>query len=258
MIVISSYAPSRTTLPAGTAAASPLTVVEVRGSYPFDDAATIVIRRAATRPHSHDRVRLRVPCYSDGLTVNVSSTTGEQVHTVAAPCGFHDVALPAGASEVEVRVVLQYSLRTRVWPANSSAPGAVEVHRGPLTFALRPKEHVESDPINGSAVCATHKVSAASAWNYALVLPDPTRPERSLSASFNGPVPSPLPFSTTAASAIRVRAKARRVPQWTGQGRAPHPPPPSPVTTSEPLEEVELVPFGATNVRISVFPRVDS
>jgi len=45
------------------------------------------------------------------------------------------------------------------------------------------------------------------------------------------------------------------VPQWTaGSGHGPDTPPVSPVPTSEPLEELELVPFGSTNVRISVFP----
>jgi uncharacterized protein len=46
------------------------------------------------------------------------------------------------------------------------------------------------------------------------------------------------------------------VPQWKLERNAAAPPPPSPVETSEPLEDLTLVPYGCTSLRITEFPTV--
>ena len=65
-----------------------------------------------------------------------------------------------------------------------------------------------------------------------------------------------VPFSSTARPPTRMLAKARRVPEWkaVGGARGVGPVPRSPLRSTQPEEEIELVPFGSTNVRISVFP----
>src|SRR5690606_32263654 len=56
---------------------------------------------------------------------------------------------------------------------------------------------------------------------------------------------------------ISLRAKARKIPRWTTDAnnlvetlQA------SPAKTSEPVEEVTLIPMGAARLRISAFPNV--
>ena len=95
-----------------------------------------------------------------------------------------------------------------------------------------------------------HAVAADGAWNYALL-------ESSLSFEAGGPIPE-LPFSTTEPAPLRVRAKARKVPEWKfhGGARGVAAVPASPLASKEPLEDLVLVPFGSTNVRISVFPQL--
>ena len=131
------------------------------------------------------------------------------------------------------------------------------MHRGALLFALRPKSVVIQRVIQGSTDprIKSREVTLApnATWNYAL-LPS------SLTFLGGGAVPSP-PFDTGAAPAVKITARARRrVPGWTnGPGaRGVAALPASPLHSSEPEETIELVPYGATNIRISVFPQLVS
>jgi hypothetical protein len=202
-------------------------------------------------PSARMALRLRVPCWCQAAQVRV----GESGRwTKALPCAFHDV----DPTSEPVQLIFDNAIRLYTWrTSNMSGPsmiegGGVEVHRGPLLYALRPASVVVEAPVkgapNGSAVKARAVRTSTDAWNYAL-LPSSLRFES------RGVVPDP-PFSASAPPAGRVLAQARRVPGWTSTSgaRGVRPVPRSPLYSAEPLEEVELVPFGSTNVRISVFP----
>ena len=67
-----------------------------------------------------------------------------------------------------------------------------------------------------------------------------------------------MPFDADAPPPVRVRARGRVVDAWgPAGGSRPPPPPDSPVRSDSPLEELVLVPFGATNLRVAVFPVLD-
>ena len=129
------------------------------------------------------------------------------------------------------------------------------MHRGALVYALRPASTVKSSLYPGSTDpnIRVHDVQVHpnATWNYAL-LPS------SLRFVGGGEVPSPFPFDADKAPAVKVVAQARMVSSWHNGGgaRGVAPPPRSPLHSSAPLETIELVPYGATNIRISVFPQL--
>ena len=172
----------------------------------------------------------------------------------APPCSFYDVS----PTSLPVHIAFDNQVRLHTWRASNSSGqgsiqgGGVEVHRGALLYALRPpsvvNESVAPDAPAGSSIRARAVRVATEAWNFGLLT-------SSLRFERLGTVPD-VPFSSTASPPGRVTAMARRVPQWVrGKGaRGVAAVPRSPLKSDQPLEAIELVPFGSTNVRISVFP----
>ena len=122
------------------------------------------------------------------------------------------------------------------------------INRGPLAFSLAMGEDWKQ--IRGEAPHADWEVHPTTPWNYALVL-DPVQSEQSLSVEERPLVDSP--FSPGGAP-LRMKAKGRRVPEWKLVAGSAGPLPMSPVNTQEPEEDLTLIPYGCTDLRITVFP----
>lgn len=153
---------------------------------------------------------------------------------------------------------------------------AAVVRRGPLLFALHPKEefkmvkdYYEDVPTRPHAV--DWEISTREPWAYALSLA--ADGERGVAAAASS-APT-LSFDATPSSGwsvlrpfsteeypFSVRATAHKLPEeawgyWAGS-KITAQPPPSPVNasgrSSATPTTLRLVPFGGTNIRISVFP----
>jgi len=185
--------------------------------------------------HNNDR-NLQIPIPSVSLSLAWTSNVGPD----PAPPVSNVTALPADASIVM---------------------------RGPLLFALHPEENrkvvasYDADlPARPKAV--DYEISTNDPWAFALAL-DAARPEAGL--TFDA-TPShgwsiARPFDT---EAFPFSISARAVPigswgYWKGSNITAQPPP-SPVNCSDSgagcgsVQALRLVPFGGTNIRISVFP----
>jgi len=96
-----------------------------------------------------------------------------------------------------------------------------------------------------------YAVTPGSPWNYAIKLnnEDFVVVEKGITKG----VP---PFSNDGAP-VQIKAKGRLLDSWKEVVNSASPPPPSPVNSSNPLTDITLLPFGATNLRIAELPVLD-
>jgi hypothetical protein len=130
---------------------------------------------------------------------------------------------------------------------------AVAISRGPLVYSLSIGESWTTntpDPLGLGF--DEFQVHATTPWAYALQL-NPANPAASL--TFTNYATPTNPFDPAEPS-VALLAQARPVTNWTigWVGTQAFEPPVSPLASTNPLQPVTLVPFGAQHIRLSWFP----
>ncbi len=209
--------------------------IEERTDYPFSGEIELKVKTSGTVEFP---LHLRIPVWAEGAEVQVND--GPREKPVAGT--FHVIRRTWKDGD-KVRLVFPMKLRTTRRFNNSTA-----IHRGPLTFSLRIGSMWKR--VKGEAPACDYEVTPTSPWNYALEI-DPANPQKSLKVEENG---VRMPCFVEMKAPVIITAKARKVPAWGMDGASAAPPPQSPVSTSEPVEEVQLVPYACAKLRITEFP----
>jgi len=208
--------------------------------YPFRDELHITVSPQHPLRFS---LLLRIPSWASDTLLTVGDD--DPVH--AAPGTFARIEREwDSATEVTLRLGMPARVLRRYG-------GAVAIERGPLVYALRIGEEwrrIQQRDLYGGTSHGDWEVYPTTPWNYALDL-DPAAPERDL-AFIQRPVGS-CPFSPAGAP-LAAKARGRRIPEWQMVNGSAADVPAGPVTSSEPLEQLELIPYGCTNLRITEFP----
>ena len=234
------YAPNTVTAKVGDGVGAIATIVQ-ETNYPFAEETRLKITMSA--PARFPLV-LRTPgwCQQANMSVNAQLID-------AAKAGEFVKINREWKTGDEVVVKLPMKLR-----AQKGVYGSASVHRGPLVYSLRidDEKRVVGQPARGFD---EFEQTPKGAWNYALSI-DANDPSSSFETVMDGNVKAGGNPFTAATTPVKLIASARRLPDWglAWNGVAALDPPASPVRSTQPVERVTLVPFGAQDLRLTDFP----
>ncbi|MBD2703091.1 glycoside hydrolase family 127 protein [Spirosoma sp. BT702] len=241
------YSPSevKTTVSNGTS----VSVKEETG-YPFEERIKFTLTidnnaKTATFPF-----HLRIPQWCKKGTVKVNGKISQE-----AP-GNQLVKLQrTWKSGDVVELELPMHIFKNNWYENS-----MSVERGPLTYALKIGESAtlvknDKDPIDYGAMY--EEIRPTTPWNYALMQVPDNRLDENYTLEKKGPI-SDFPWNPEKAPLV-LKTKAKRIPSWGIYNEMTGPIPYSityQLETAKEEEEITLIPYGCTSLRISQFPVV--
>ena len=238
-LVAAVYAPSEVTSIVGDR--QKVTIIE-ETEYPFDGTIKFTVK---TDQPVEFPLYVRIPAWAEGA--KVTTTEG-----VASPKAGRYVAANRTWKDGD-QLTVELPMQIKV----EQQDGGYVVRRGPLVYALQIGEQWRKtgspwpDFENKPAEAADFEVHPTTPWNYALAI-DLKNPENSIRVErrnigkyiFDSKEPP-----------LVLRVKGRRLPEWKlDEFQNAGPVPPSPAESSEPLEELKLIPYGAAKLRVTVLP----
>jgi hypothetical protein len=214
--------------------------VEVITDYPFRQniQLKVSVDEAVRFP-----LHLRIPAWAEEASVVLGKKQ------FAPPPGSFYVLEREWVGTTDVEMVLPMKPR-----ATRRYNNALALERGPLLYALKIGEgwkRVNADKPHRELPHADWEVYPTTPWNYAL---DLTEKDLDTLIFEEHPV-GDVPFSPEGAP-VSVKVKGIRINAWKAVNGSAGELPRSPVSVTGDPEELILIPYGCTNLRIAEFPTI--
>jgi hypothetical protein len=219
--------------------------LEVKTEYPFRDAVELTV--TVPEPLTFD-LALRVPEWSPPLSISSDAVTAR----LADPGRREGAGYQMVAGDWKGSTALRFALTAEV-RLYRGAGDSVALERGPLVFAL--PIGAEWKKLRDQPRFADWEVLPTTPWNYALEI-DPADPAKSVTVKEEPLNANGARFAAKGAP-ISMSVKGRRLEGWKLEKGAAAAPPQGPVRSDAPLEELKLIPYGCTDLRITEFPTLD-
>ncbi|ATL49695.1 hypothetical protein COR50_01740 [Chitinophaga caeni] len=232
------YGPSElnTTLPGG----QKIRVVE-ETQYPFDDQVSFKVN---TRKDVIFPLHLRIPTWAKKVRVSINGKPIEQIAQRGTILKLNRLWKDGDI----VNVTFPMDIEISRWAEQS-----VAVERGPLVYALKIEEHWQKH--HDDEYGEYFEVLPGNDWNYGLVEKAIQSPNTSFEVVKKDIPGDQYPWNLSGAP-IHLVAKAKKIPSWTIYNNMPGPLPMPFVATEGAEQEITLVPYGCTTLRVTEFPVV--
>jgi hypothetical protein len=245
------YGPS--TVSAKVGATEQEVQITQRTNYPFEEEIQFEVKThgPVTFPFA-----LRIPGWCASPTIKVNGS----VVTARTEKGFATLRRTFRSGDV-VTLNLPMTVKMSEWPENG-----IGLERGPLVYAM-PIETKWTSVVEASyssEAFPTWEANPVGPWNYGLAI-DPSKIATDVVVNKKASSPnlaaSAWPWTD---APVTLSVPARKIDGWDfetnpkapHQRFTPHLPAADKINASGPVEQITLVPFGATQLRMSIFPKV--